>query len=94
VRNAPRVQYPIVEIGESGVHWMEPRDLSRDEVERGLVFRSPHDGQSHFVTSGSRWHILERWRITISGEESDWIRGWPRQWAPDVGSPERVSGKP
>ena len=80
--NAPRVQYPIVEIRESGIHWMEPRDLSRDEVIRGLVSRSPHEGRSHFVTSGSTWHVLERWRIILSGEESDWLREWPARWVP------------
>ena len=81
--NAPTVQYPIVEIKHSGVHWMEPSDLSREELVKGLVSRSPHDERTHFVTSGSNWHVLERWRITLSGEETDWLREWPVQWVPD-----------
>ncbi len=77
-RSLPQLQFPIVEIKDSGIHWMEPRDLPRDELMKGLVSRSPHDGYSHFVTGDGCWHVLERWRVILTVPESDWLRQWPR----------------
>ncbi len=92
--SVPIVQYPIVEIAESGIHWMEPRDLTCNELTKGLVARSPHDGRSHFVTSASAWHVLERHRVTLNGRESEWLGEWPTRWVPDVRGEQTVADKP
>ncbi len=55
--SVPIVQYPIVEIAESGVHWMEPRDLTSNELKKGLVGAVPMKDaviSQHLVVIGMR----------------------------------------
>jgi hypothetical protein len=68
----------VVELGNSGIHWLEPRDLRVEDIGVDLVDRSPHKGQLHFISFGDPYSGT----ITKHGIEFHWEsdevlqRGW------------------
>jgi prepilin-type processing-associated H-X9-DG protein len=82
IRDGTSRTIQVVETIDSGIHWMEPRDLSFAEAEQGL--RSRHPGGSNAVFADSHVQFLPndippavlRAMLTREGQESVDVSAW------------------
>jgi type II secretory pathway pseudopilin PulG len=71
-------QFLLTEIKSSGIHWMEPRDLSLEQASSGLVSTSPHRGKVNFVTADGLVGTLCTNTITFRDSEPRLLEKWLR----------------
>ena len=81
----------LIETTESGIHWMEPRDLDRDEAIRALSSPGPHRGWRHVAfgdafTRGS-FYTSDRGAgsLTFAIPPEDLISEWATRQTGDRG---------
>jgi len=72
----------LVEMAQTGIHWMEPRDLAYDDAIRGLVDSSPHRGRLHIFLATGEHATLEECGVTFPGREQSLISEWARSCSP------------
>jgi hypothetical protein len=68
----------LVEVGHSGVHWMEPRDISYEDATGGLIRSSPHSGFVHFASTDGTSGTLTAGSICHHCQERMNISEWAR----------------
>jgi hypothetical protein len=74
-----RSRHPVIVvtgISNSGIHWMEPRDLSLDKVLTGQVSLTAEDRVITVLTSDGDVGRLSRTRIAFHGSENDLLQRW------------------
>jgi len=54
-----RTRILVVETQESGIHWMEPRDMPYETAVAGLLQSSPHSGRVHVLLSNGEVATLK-----------------------------------
>lgn len=69
----------LTEVKQSGIHWMEPRDLSYEEATQGLIESSPHSGFVHFSRVDGSVDSLARSGFGSAAEEAHFIERWARR---------------
>lgn len=79
----------LMETTQSGIHWMEPRDLDRDEATRAVATPGPHRGWRHVafgdtLTCGSLYTSdLGGGQLTVWIPPEDFISEWATRWTHD-----------
>ena len=71
----------LVEVKNSGIHWMEPRDISYDDATQGLIASSPHGGCVHFVLADGFVGTLDNRGMTFRADDESFLRDWTRNWS-------------
>lgn len=66
----------VAEVHQSGIHWMEPRDLTLDQALAGLIRLSPGKTSVNFLTTDGKVGTLSANSIVFRGSEDDLLRRW------------------
>jgi len=69
----------LVERKESGIHWMEPRDLSCDGESPELLESSPHEGKMNFILADGSLGSLKESGIAFWDGGNRLIRDWAKR---------------
>jgi hypothetical protein len=67
--------FAVLEAQRSGVHWMEPRDLTLDGA-TGVIGTSPHRGEVNFITADGVVGTLRRSSVVFCNDEHSLIQTW------------------
>jgi hypothetical protein len=70
---ANRTRILLTEVQDSGIHWLEPRDLHYEDACDGLLGSSPHAGFVHIALPICRWGILEDSRLELHADRRSLI---------------------
>ena len=73
-KNANRIL--LIERKESGVSWMEPKDIDFDEAVHANTALSPHFGFLHLVLGTGDWGKLEDMQITFRNRATSLMSEW------------------
>lgn len=66
----------LVEVHQSGIHWLEPQDLPLDRALAGLVRLGSKKSSVNFVTADGKVGTLSADSLVFRGSEDDLLRQW------------------
>jgi hypothetical protein len=66
----------IVEIHNTGIHWMEPRDLSRPEIKSGIEEMLNRGEAIHVLTGDGQVGTMANSSLTFFGSPDDLLDRW------------------
>ena len=66
----------LIETRESGIHWMEPRDLGLHEAVQIVGTEGPHRGSRHVAFGDGSIGTLTGGRLTVLLDPKSFISEW------------------